>query len=123
MDHQPKDYVFGTALTLLGAAAGAGLTALMGSPKEWADLIERLGLPTAMILILVVVFGAVIRIFGQPLVRTHMDLVASLKETAKANAEASRTNAEAVMQLKQLAEVQQATLMELLSRVKPQASG
>jgi hypothetical protein len=101
-----------------GAAIGAGGMALLGDVKGWAEIVERVGVPMTTVLILLAVFMVVVKVFGQPLLATHISLVTSLKETAAANAEASRMNAEAVVQLKNLAEVQQATLTELLNLVK-----
>lgn len=107
MDEQRLDtpkVSFGTAGLLLGAAAATSATVAVANPKDWADIAERVGIPTMILLLVVMVVGYFIRLIGAPLVRTHIDFVGGLRDTAKANAEAAKINAEAILQLKNLAE-------------------
>lgn len=99
-----SDKSVGALGVLAGTAGGfAASSILNASPKAWADLVERVGVPFSCMLLLAVIGAGLIKVIATPLVKTHVDFVASLSETSKANAEAARSNATAITELKTLA--------------------
>jgi hypothetical protein len=112
---------------LAGTAGGFAVSnVLNASPKAWADLVERVGVPFACMLLLALLAAALLKVIATPLVKSHVDFVTSLADTTKANVQAIQglkeladSGMEVVREMQDSTMRNQEAILACLERVAP----